>query len=41
MILEGEGGGEQKKTSLGDKTPGVRRCFPIMETPMAGYEEQR
>lgn len=32
----GEAGGEEKKTSLGEMTLGVRRCFPIMDTPMAG-----
>lgn len=32
----GEDGGEEKKTSRGDKMPGVLRCLPIMETPIAG-----
>ena len=32
----GEDGGEEKNTSLGDRTLGVLRCFPIMDTPMAG-----
>lgn len=37
----GEDGGEEKKTSRGERMPGVLRCLPIMETPMAGCGEKR
>lgn len=37
----GEDGGEEKKTSRGDKMPGVLRCLPIIETPMAGCGMER
>lgn len=37
----GEAGGEEKKTSLGDMRLGVRRCFPIIDTPMAGLRGVR
>lgn len=32
----GEDGGEAKNRSLGDMILGVLRCFPIIDTPIAG-----
>lgn len=34
----GEDGGKEKNASRGDRALGVLRCFPIMDTPMAGCQ---
>lgn len=36
----GEDGGEAKNKSRGDMIVGVLRCFPIIDTPIAGYRGQ-